>query len=44
MDENIQYRLIHHALIPGAILITVTFVLFRLIAYIRTLHVSGQAN
>jgi hypothetical protein len=44
MDENIQTKLIHNALIPGAILITVTFVLFRLVAYAGSLHVSGKAN
>jgi len=44
MDEETQTRLIRNALIPGAVLITVTLALFRLFAYIRTLHVSGQAN
>lgn len=44
MNESIQNRLIHNALIPGAILVTVTVILFQIAKYIRTLHVSGKAN
>jgi len=44
MDENIQNKLIYNALIPVSILITSTLVLFKVIGYIRTLHVSGNAN
>ena len=44
MDENIQNKLIHNALIPVGVLIVSALVVFKIFGYIRTLHVSGNAN
>lgn len=44
MNENIQSRLINNALIPVGILVAATMVIFKIFSYIRTLHVSGNAN